>query len=147
MAIGPVEYIIVSFPGTQPRPEIAKELADLTASGTIRIMDLAIIRKQADGTVSAIEIDDLTDEESAAFEKIGGEGQNGLFNQEDLLAAGEEIEPDSTAALLLWEDLWATRLVDSMRAAGGELLDHDRVPHEVVQDALDFVEAGDGKRG
>jgi hypothetical protein len=145
MATGPVEYIIVSFPGTQPRPEIAEELAELTSSGTIRIMDLAIVRKQADGTVTAVEIDDLTDEESAAFRKIGAEGERGLFNEEDLLAAGEEIEPDSTAALLLWEDLWATRLVESMRAAGGELLDHDRVPREVVQEALDFVEAGAGR--
>jgi uncharacterized protein DUF6325 len=95
--------------------------------------------------VSAIELDDLTEDEAAAFHEIGAEGEHGLFSQDDLLAAGEEIESDSTAALLLWEDLWAGRLVESMRAAGGELLDYDRVPREVVQEALEFVEAGAGK--
>ncbi len=70
----------------------------------------------------------------AGFEKAGIE-VNGLFNEEDLMAAGEELEPNSSAALLVWENVWARDVAQKMRDAGGILLDFDRLPHEVVQAA------------
>jgi hypothetical protein len=138
--IGPVEYMIVAFPGNKFRGDIAPALKELVDSGTIRIIDLAFVAKGGDGEVVALEVSDLDADVQAAFEEIGG-GATGLFNEDDLAAAAEELEPDSSAALLVWEDLWATRLAEAIRAADGVLLDLERVPHEVVVAARDWAAA------
>jgi hypothetical protein len=136
--IGPVDYLIVAFPGNKFRGEIAPALADLVDAGTIRIIDLAFVSKDADGEVLAFELNDLDPEVRAGFERAGVEVQ-GLFNEEDLAAAGEELELNSSAALLVWENVWARDVAQKMRDAGGILLDFDRVPHEVVQAAREAV--------
>lgn len=132
--IGPVDYLIVAFPGNEFRGEIAPALADLVEAGTIRIIDLAFVGKDAEGNVAALELTDIDPEVREGFEKAGVE-VNGLFNEEDLAAAGEELEPNSSAALLVWENVWAKNVAQAMRDAGGEVLDFDRIPHEVVQAA------------
>jgi uncharacterized membrane protein len=132
--IGPVDYLIIAFPGNQFKGEIAPALAELVEAGTIRIIDLAFVGKNADGEVVAFELTDIDPEVRAGFEKAGVE-VNGLFNDEDLQAAGEELEPNSSAALLVWENVWAREVAQAMRNAGGEILDFDRLPHEVVQAA------------
>ena len=136
--IGPVDYLIVAFPGNKFRGEIAPALADLVDAGTIRIIDLAFVSKDADGEVLAFELNDLDPEVRAGFERAGCEVQ-GLFNEEDLAAAGEELELNSSAALLVWENVWARDVAQKMRDAGGVMLDFDRVPHEVVQAAREAV--------
>jgi hypothetical protein len=73
-----------------------------------------------------------------AFDKLGIE-VSGLFNEDDLMAAGEELEPDTSAALLVWENVWARKVADSIRGAGGVVLDFERLPHEVVQAAREAV--------
>jgi uncharacterized membrane protein len=138
MAVGPVEYLIVAFPGNEFSGEIAPALAELVESGTIRIIDLTFVVKDGDGSVAAMELSDLKPEIAEAFSSFGAAPGN-LFNEEDLLAAGEELAPNSSAALLVWEDLWATKLAETLRNAKGEILDHDRIPHEVIQAALDFA--------
>jgi uncharacterized membrane protein len=138
MAVGPVEYMIVAFPGNEFGGEIVPALAELAGSGTIRIIDLAFVMKDGDGSVAALEVSDLKPEIADAFSSFGAVPGN-LFNDEDLTAAGEELEPNSSAALLVWEDLWATKLAEAIRDANGVLLDHDRIPHAVVQEALDFA--------
>jgi uncharacterized membrane protein len=134
--LGPVDYLIVAFPGNQFKGEIAPALADLTEKGTIRIIDVAFVGKNADGDVVAFELTDIDPEVRAGFEKAGVE-VNGLFNDEDLQAAGEELEPNSSAALLVWENVWAREVAQAIRNAGGEVLDFERLPHEVVQAARD----------
>lgn len=136
--IGPVDYMIVAFPGNEFRGEVAPELARLVENGTIRVMDLAFVGKSAEGKVVAFELTDLDPEVRAGFEKAGVE-VSGLFNEEDLMAAGEELEPNSSAALLVWENVWARDIAEKLRAAGGVLLDFERLPHEVVQAARDAV--------
>jgi hypothetical protein len=136
--IGPVDYMIVAFPGNEFRGEVAPELARLVENGTIRVMDLAFVGKSAEGKVVAFELTDLDPEVRAGFEKAGVE-VSGLFNEEDLMAAGEELEPNSSAALLVWENVWARDIAQKLRAAGGVLLDFERLPHEVVQAARDAV--------
>jgi hypothetical protein len=131
---GPVDYLIVAFPGNEFRGEIAPALADLVESGTIRIIDLAFVGKDADGNVTAFELTDLDPEVREGFEKAGVE-VNGLFNEDDLAAAGAELEPNSSAALLVWENVWARNVAQAIRDAGGEVLDFERVPHEVVEAA------------
>jgi len=136
--LGPVDYMIVAFPGNEFRGEIAPALAELVDNGTIRIIDLAFVGKNADGDVVAFELSELAADVQEAFEKAGVE-VTGLFNEEDLMAAGEELEPNSSAALLVWENVWARDIAQKMRDAGGILLDFDRLPHEVVQAARDAV--------
>ena len=138
--IGPVEYMVVAFPGNEFKGEIAPALAELVESQTIRIIDLAFVTKDADGAIAGLEVADLDPDVQAALEATGGEA-SGLFNEDDLMAAGEELEPNSSAALLVWEDLWATRLANALRDAGGVLLDLERVPHEIVVAAREWATA------
>jgi uncharacterized membrane protein len=138
--IGPVEYLVAAFPGSQFTGEIASALAKLVESGTIRIMDVAFATKDANGETAALEMTELDPEVRAGLEALGAESA-GLFNEDDLQAAAEELEPDSSALLLVWEDVWARELAEAMRAAGGVLFDHDRIPHEVVQEARDWIAA------
>jgi uncharacterized membrane protein len=119
--IGPVDYAIVAFPGNRFRGEIAPALAELVEAGTIRIIDIAFVGKDEDGNAVAMELTELDPDE------------------EDLMAAAEELEPNSSAALLVWENVWARKVAQAMRDAGGVLLDFERLPHEVVQAAREFA--------
>ena len=69
----------------------------------------------------------------------------GLFNEDDLMSAGEALEPNSSAALLVWENVWAREVAQKMRDAGGVLLDFERLPHDVVQAAREW-RVGAGER-
>ena len=100
MTLGPVEYVVVAFPGNKFTGKVAPALADLVESGTIRIMDLAFVTKDADGNVLGFELTDLDDDEARAFDGIGGDGAD-LISEEDLHAIGEELEPNNSAAMLV----------------------------------------------
>jgi uncharacterized membrane protein len=134
--LGPVDYMIVAFPGNEFKGEIAPALADLVENGTIRIIDLAFVAKDSEGDTAAFELMDIDPEVRKGIENMGVEIE-GLFNDEDLQAAAEELEPNSSAALLVWENVWARKVAQAMRDAGGELYDFGRLPHEVVQAARD----------
>jgi hypothetical protein len=140
MSVGPVEYMIVAFPGNRFKGEIIPELQNLVDAGTINVIDLAFVIKDAEGNMAALEAGDLDSDVGAAFAKLGGVN-GGLLNQEDLEAAAEELEPNSSAALLVWEDVWATKLRDAIVNAGGELLDLERLPGEVVRAAVEWTKA------
>ncbi|WP_086827659.1 DUF6325 family protein [Streptomyces sp. NRRL B-24572] len=134
MDVGPVEYVVIAFPGNRFRGEIAPELKALVASGTVRILDLTFVKKDADGSVSYVELDALDPTEASVFDDIEGE-VGGLFSQEDLDLIAEELVPESSAAVLLWEDTWAAGITGAIRRAGGELVAHERIPAEVVERA------------
>ena len=138
--IGPVEYLIVAFPGNQFRGEIAPALADLVEAGTIRIIDVAFASKDENGEAAAFELSDLDPEVREGIENLGAEA-GGLFNEDDLMAAAEELDPNSSAALLVWENVWAKPVAAAIRDAGGELYDYDRIPHEVVVAAREWAQA------
>src|SRR3972149_3297963 len=95
----------VAFPGDRFRGEIAPPLAELMDRQTIRLIDLAFVIKDEDGNVAALEVGDLDSEVGAAFAELAGQGPGGLLNQEDLEAAAEELDPNSSAALLVWGGL------------------------------------------
>jgi hypothetical protein len=141
MDVGPVEYMIVAFPGNRFTGEIVPAIAEQVENGTIRIIDLAFVIKDADGNMAAMETADLESAVGAAFGKLAAEGPGRLLNHEDLEAAAEELEPNSSAALLVWEDVWATRIKTAILNAGGELLDLERIPHEVVAAAIEWAES------
>lgn len=134
--MGPIDYLIIEFPGNRMTGEGIPLLLDLVEKGTIRIIDLAFVTKNADGDIGAFELTDIDPEVRQGFENLGVE-VNGLFNEDDLKAAAEELEPNMSAALLVWENLWAREVAQALRDAGGVLLDFERLPHEVVQAARD----------
>ena len=136
--IGPVDYAIIGFPGNKFRGEIGPALADLVDAGTIRIIDIAFVGKNADGDVVAFELTELDPDVQAGLEKAGIE-INGLLSEDDLVESGEALEPDSSAALIVWENVWARKVTQAMRDAGGILLAFERVPHEAVQAAREWA--------
>jgi hypothetical protein len=139
MSLGPVEYIVIGFPGNKFKGDILPALGDLVSSGLIRIMDLAFVKKDADGSIMAFEFEELATEEAEAFafEKAIGD----LLNEDDLMLIGDELEPDTSAAVLIWENLWARRFAETVREAGGVLVDSNRIPYDVIQAAIDYAEA------
>jgi hypothetical protein len=132
--------MIVAFPGNDFQGEIAPALGRLVENGTIRIMDFAFVIKDEDGNIATMEMTDFDPTVAAGLENAGFD-TSGLFNEEDLEAAAEELEPNSSAALLVWENLWAREVAQTMRDAGGVLLDFDRLPHDVVQAAREWAAA------
>jgi uncharacterized membrane protein len=136
--IGPVDYAIVAFPGNKFRGEIAPALAELVEAGTIRLIDVAFVGKSESGDIVAAELTELDPDVRAALGKLNIE-VGGLFNEEDIRAAGEELEPNSSACLIVWENVWARKVAQAMRAAGGVLLDFDRIPHDVIQAAREYA--------
>jgi hypothetical protein len=138
MAIGPVEYMVVGFPGNKFKGEIAPALQELVESGTIRIIDLAIVVKDGDGNVAGMELEDAGGEVFQAFQALTAE-RGGLLNETDLMAIGESLEPNSSAGILVWEDVWATKFAEACRNAGGILVERQTVPNEIVQAAIDWA--------
>ena len=133
MTIGPVEYIVVGFPGNKFTGEIAPELIALVDSATVRILDLIFIGKDADGSVVSFEIDEL--DALAGFADLDAD-VGGLIGPEDIEYVAGALEPNSSAALLIWEDLWAAPFAEAVRRANGVLLEGARIPHELIAPAL-----------
>lgn len=133
MTLGPVEYVLIAFPGNQFKGEIAPAIADLVQSGTVRIIDLVFVKKDADGTATAFEYDALA--EAVEFAAIDGEA-GGFLGEDDITEAAENLDPDTSALLIVWEDVWAAPLADALRSAGGVLIDGQRIPHAVAEEAL-----------
>ena len=137
MGIGPVEYLVVAFPGNQFNGEVAPALRDLIDSNTIRVLDLAFVMKDVDGNVVGAELEDAGSEVMQAFNALAIE-RGGLLNDDDLVEIGEALDANSSAAILVWEDLWAKRFADAVADSGGVLVDIQRIPRDVVQAAIDF---------
>ena len=135
MDVGPVEILMVEFPGNQFSGEIAPALAELVEHGTIRVIDLLFVTKGADGQVAAVELSDAGDDVRSEFEPIIGE-VSGLLSEEDVDDLGDGLEPGSSAAMLVFEHVWATRFRDAVLHSGGELVASVRVPKEVVDEVV-----------
>jgi hypothetical protein len=137
--MGPIDYILVEWPGRQPTGEALPHLVDLVDRGLIRVLDLTFITKGEDGSVAAVEIADLGGEvpEIAVFEGAA----SGLIHDDDVAQAGEVLEPDTSAALLVYENTWAAPFAGSVRRSGGQLVASGRIPAEDFLAALDAAEA------
>ena len=136
--IGPVDYAVIAFPGNQFKGEIAPALADLVEAGTIRLIDAAFVGKDENGKVFTLETTELAPDVQEKLNSLNIDVQ-GLFNDEELLAIGQELELDSSAALLVWENVWARKVAQAMRDTGGVLVAFERVPHDVVQAAREWA--------
>ena len=134
-SMGPVEYVLIAFPGNRFKGEIVPAVAELVDDGTVRIIDVVFIKKDADGNTTMFEYDMLDDVLAFGFADVDGEA-GGVLNDEDLELVAETLEPDSSAALIVWEHRWAARVAQAIRDAGGRIIASERVPDEVVEQAL-----------
>ena len=137
--MGPIDYLVIEWPGKQPTGEAAPHLIDLVDRGIIRILDLAFITKGDDGSVAGLEISDLGDnvQEFAAF----AGASSGLISDEDASEAVEALEPGTSAAVLVFENSWAGPFASAVRRSGGQLVASGRIPIQAVVAALDAAEA------
>jgi uncharacterized membrane protein len=140
-SMGPVEYVVIGFPGNRFKGEIVPAVAELVDNDVVRIIDVVFIKKDADGNVTMFEYDTLDDVLAFGFADVDGEA-GGVLNDEDLELAAEALEPDSSAALIVWEHRWAARVAQAIRDAGGRIITGERIPDEVVEQALADLAAG-----
>jgi uncharacterized membrane protein len=136
--VGPIDYVVLAFPGNQFKGEIVPALEDLVRAGTVRIIDAAFVGKDEQGEVFTLEVMELDPDVQQALDALNIELQ-GLFNDEDLLAIGQDLQPNSSAAVLVWENVWARKVAQAIRNAGGVLVAFERVPHDVVQAAREWA--------
>jgi hypothetical protein len=136
--MGPIDYVLVEWPGRQPNGEAMPHLIDLVDRGLIRVIDLAFITKDEDGDVAGMELSELGEvAELAVFEGAS----SGLLADEDIAAAADVLEPGTSAALLVYENAWAAPFAAAVRRSGGQLVASGRIPVEDLIAALDAAEA------
>ena len=134
MAVGPVDVYIIGFPGNKFSGRIAPAIMELVESGTIRVLDLLFVMKDADGAVTTIEAADMG-EEGTAFLSIDV-AQPGALGDEDAEEVSDDLPSNSSAMLIAFENLWALKVVDALQAADAVMIDSIRIPVEVVEAAL-----------
>ncbi|MCO5314785.1 MAG: DUF6325 family protein [Solirubrobacterales bacterium] len=132
LEMGPIDYILVEWIDGKPTGEAIPHLVDLVEGGLIRILDLAFLMKDEDGTVAEIEITDLGDE-IRVFEGVS----SGVIDQSDLTDAGAALEPGRAAALLVYENSWAAPFATAVRRSGAQLVASGRIPAQALLDSLD----------
>ncbi|MCT8337043.1 hypothetical protein FKB36_05915 [Methanoculleus sp. Afa-1] len=135
MSLGPVEYMVIEFPGNQFKGEIVPALREVVDKGVIRIIDLVFVRKDEQGNVNVMELADLQKDAADAFAPLAREAST-LFAEEDIGKISEVMEMNSSVALLLFEHVWATRFRNAVLAANGRLIAGERIPREVVDAAV-----------
>lgn len=140
MAIGPIELLVVKFPGNQFKGEIAPALQELVETGTIRIIDLIFAIKDEEGTLAVLELNALGDQSLAVFAPAPSE-LSGSLTEEDARTLSGGLENNSSAAILLFENTWATRFADALRNANGELIMIERIPRAVIDELIAEVAA------
>jgi uncharacterized protein DUF6325 len=136
MDVGPVDLAVIKFTGNQFTGEVTPALLDLVRSGTVRVLDALFVSRDADGGISSLEIGDLGPDMQPAFVEVDGRTGAGLLDTEDVAEAGNELDPDTSALLLVFENVWAARFAGACRRAGGELVDIARIPSQAVADVL-----------
>jgi uncharacterized membrane protein len=140
MAIGPIELLVVKFPGNQFKGEIAPALQELVETGTIRVIDLIFAMKDEEGTLAILELNALGDETLAVFEPEPSE-LSGSLTEDDARSLSGGLENNSSVAILLFENTWATKFVEAVRNANGELVMIERVPRAVIDELIAEVAA------
>ena len=137
--LGPVDYLVVEFPAGESNftGEMAKELVALVDSGTIRLIDVLVLTKDADGSVDAMELSDI--ENLGPLQQVEAELAE-LLAEEDVVNLAASMDPGSTAGVLIWENLWAAPFASAARRAGGQLIADGRIP---IQAIIASIEADD----
>lgn len=135
-AMGPVDYIVVEWTGQQPNGEAIPHLIDLVDRGIVRILDLVFVTKAEDGTVAEVEINEL----GAEFAIFDGASSD-LLDEGDIAEASSALEPGTSAAILVWENLWAAPFASALRKNGAQLVASGRIPVQALIATLEGAEA------
>jgi uncharacterized membrane protein len=133
MDYGPVDLLVIRFPDNTFTGEIVEELKALVDSDTVRVMDLIFVTRSRDGAIEKIELTDLDDAVAVLFDAFIGELE-GLFSSEDAQVIGSSLKPDTSAALLLYENVWARKFASAVARVNGEVLVAERIPRAVIQE-------------
>jgi hypothetical protein len=133
MEVGPVDVYIIGFPGNKFNGRVAPAILELVENGTIRILDLLFVSKDAEGVTTVIQAEDL-DEDGAGFLEIDVT-QPGALNEEDAEEVSDDLPANSSALLVAFENVWARKLVDALQDADAVVIDSIRIPVDVVQAA------------
>jgi len=137
--LGPVDWIVVEFPGSKFNGEIAPALVDLDKRGIVRILDLVLLRKGTDGSLEAYELTELDDSEIGELRSYEA-ALAMLLSEDDVAAIAEAVDPGSSAAVLVFENSWAAPFASAVRRSGGQLVASGRIP---IQALLAAIEADD----
>ena len=139
MTYGPVDFVALEFKGNQFKGEIFPELMNLVNNEVIRVIDIIVVKKDADGKVTHQEIQETGKNVLAVFNPLKAE-INGMIQVEDIELIGEKLENNSTAAILLFENLWAVKFVQAVENANGRAVMNVRIPHEVVVETMEKID-------
>jgi Family of unknown function (DUF6325) len=138
-ALGPISYMIVEFPGAKMTGEGLAELLRLVDQGVVRILDLQFVLARADGSIEAVELDAL--DLDGSFDLTVFEGaSSGLLDESDLADAQSAIEPGAAAAILIFENTWATPFVQALRRSDAQLVAAGYIPHDALVASLDATD-------
>ncbi|MCX4428035.1 DUF6325 family protein [Streptomyces mirabilis] len=137
--MGPIDYIVVEFPGNRMTGEGLPLLVDLVDRGVIRILDLMFVRKEEDGSVVGMEVADFTGDGALDLAVFEG-ASSGLLGEDDIEEAGSALEPGNSAGILVYENLWAAPFATALRRGGAQLVASGRIPVPAVLAALDATE-------
>jgi hypothetical protein len=142
MTYGPIDFLALEFKTDQLKGEILPELLELVKNKIVRVMDLVIIQKYADGHHEAMEMQQLAPDLLALFDPLDVE-ISGIIQAEDIANVAEAMENGTNTAVLLFENLWAVKFKEAVLRANGRLFAQERIPHEVVEEAMEiFAKAG-----
>ena len=136
--MGPIDYIVLEWPGKQPSGEVAPLLVDLVDRGIIRILDIAFMVKGEDGSVAAIDVGAING--GGGWDEFDG-ASTGLLGDEDVQEAAAALEPGTSAAVLVWENRWAAPVAVALRKSGGQLVASGRLPIQAILASLEAAEA------
>lgn len=139
---GPIDFLLLEFDADKMTGEAAAALMDLVEAEIVHIFDFLVIRKEADGSVSGIEITDLSADSLGGFAVFAG-ARSGLVGDDDVAEAGAAMEPGTAAALIVYENAWAVPFVAAARKADARVVASARIPADVVMEALDQLDAAD----
>jgi len=132
--MGPIDYIVLEWPGRQPSGEAVPLILDLVERWIIRVIDIALMVKDQDGKIASLDLADI--EEFAEFTGA----QTGLLDQDDLDDAANALDPGTSAAVLVWENRWAAPVAVAMRRSGGQVVASGRIPVQAILASLDALE-------
>ena len=136
----PVEYLVIQFPGNQFNGDVAPALAELIESGTVHLLDLLFVARDAAGEVAWFELGDLDSDVAQAFESLEGT-VGGLVSEADVAEVAEAMPDNSSALVVVWENSWAERFAQAVAASQGEVVAHERIPVAVVEAAMAALES------
>ncbi len=144
MSVGPLELMILGFEGNNFRGEIAPAIKAAEESGAIRVVDLIFVRKDADGSIAALEIEESNESYARDFDSLAVDVR-GLLTEEDAMTLAEMLPTNTSALAALIEHRWATPIAEAVNKAGGSLLASQRISPKQIQalgDELEVLIAG-----